>query len=145
MHCEQVVIAGIMFLQYIYLRRQRAVYLVDFEMFEASRALYCPPERFMSHSKFTGFFDEQALEFQERLLARSGVGPQASFPQGIYDLDMSLESARAEAELVLGTALESLMKKTNLRANDIDILIVNCSLFNPTPSLASVRFAITLP
>jgi len=29
-------------------------------------------------------------------------------------------------------------KKTNLRPRDIDILIVNCSLFNPTPSLASM-------
>jgi 3-ketoacyl-CoA synthase len=40
-----------------------------------------------------------------------------------------MESARAEAELVIFTAMDSLFLKTGLKPKDVDILIVNCSLF----------------
>ena len=49
-----------------------------------------------------------------------------------------MENARAEAELVLFTLVEDALHKTGLTPKDIDILVVNCSLFGPTPSLASM-------
>ena len=59
---------------------------------------------------------------------------------------LSMEAARMEAEYVMGTCLEELFQKTNTKPTDVDFLIVNCSLFNPTPSLsAMVRAVGTLP
>jgi len=39
---------------------------------------------------------------------------------------------------VLSGCLDELFAKTGLKPHQIDILIVNCSLFNPTPSLAAM-------
>ncbi|CAI9783620.1 unnamed protein product [Fraxinus pennsylvanica] len=45
---------------------------------------------------------------------------------------------RKEAEAVMFGAIDELLAKTSLKPKDIGILIVNCSLFNPTPSLSAM-------
>uniref|UniRef100_A0A0D3BI51 FAE domain-containing protein n=1 Tax=Brassica oleracea var. oleracea TaxID=109376 RepID=A0A0D3BI51_BRAOL len=50
------------------------------------------------------------------------------------------ESARSEAKMVIFTPMDDLFKKTGLHPKKIDILIVNCSLFSPTPSLSSNKY-----
>lgn len=59
---------------------------------------------------------------------------------GIHQMppDLGMDAARKEAEMVLSGCMDDLLQKTKLRPKDIDILIVNCSLFNPTPSLAAM-------
>ncbi|KAJ7558583.1 hypothetical protein O6H91_04G047300 [Diphasiastrum complanatum] len=49
-----------------------------------------------------------------------------------------MKEARAEAELVMFGALDELFEKTKVKAKDVGILVVNCSLFNPTPSLSAM-------
>ena len=49
-----------------------------------------------------------------------------------------MEAARGEAELVIFSAMDALFQKTGMKPKDIDILIVNCSLFSPTPSLSAM-------
>jgi 3-ketoacyl-CoA synthase len=50
---------------------------------------------------------------------------------------ISMENARKEAEMVMFGAVRDVLQKTGLKPSDIGILVVNCSLFNPTPSLAA--------
>ncbi|KAJ7514802.1 hypothetical protein O6H91_23G059700 [Diphasiastrum complanatum] len=48
-----------------------------------------------------------------------------------------MKHARLEAEEVMFGALDELFRKTNVSPTEIEILeilIVNCSVFNPTPS-----------
>ncbi|ERN00072.1 hypothetical protein AMTR_s00105p00127920 [Amborella trichopoda] len=45
-----------------------------------------------------------------------------------------MADARAEAELVIFAAIDDLFRRTGIRPKDVDILIVNCSLFSLTPS-----------
>lgn len=49
-----------------------------------------------------------------------------------------MAAAREEAQDIIFSAMDSLFNKTGLKPKDIDILIVNCSLFSPTPSLSAM-------
>jgi 3-ketoacyl-CoA synthase len=48
-----------------------------------------------------------------------------------------MANARREAEMVMFGAVADALKKTGLKPSQVGVLIVNCSLFNPTPSLAA--------
>nr|XP_025642509.2 3-ketoacyl-CoA synthase 4 isoform X10 [Arachis hypogaea] len=50
----------------------------------------------------------------------------------------SMAVAREEAENVMFGALDNLSANTKIKPKDIGVLVVNCSLFNPTPSLSAM-------
>jgi 3-ketoacyl-CoA synthase len=49
-----------------------------------------------------------------------------------------MDRAREEAMTVMSGCLDELFQRTGLKPTDVDMLIVNCSLFNPTPSLTAM-------
>lgn len=49
-----------------------------------------------------------------------------------------LNSAMEECQEVLCGALEGLLHKTGLSPKDVDILVTTCSIYCPTPSMASM-------
>ena len=49
-----------------------------------------------------------------------------------------MEAARIESKEVICTCVRELLERTGVKANDISILVINCSLFSPTPSLCSM-------
>ncbi|KAL3510792.1 hypothetical protein ACH5RR_030193 [Cinchona calisaya] len=94
----------------------------------------------MEHSRLILSTEPKSVEFQMRILERSGLGEETCLPPAIHYIPPapSMESARKEAEMVIFSAMDTLFKKTGLKAKDVDILIVNCSLFSPTPSLSAM-------
>eukprot|EP00250_Pteridium_aquilinum_P010327 c19303_g1_i1 orf=363-1898(+) len=120
--------------------RPRPVYLVDFACHKPSDELSVQFPRFMEHSKLSGNFNESSLVFQRKILERSGLGEETYLPSALHQLPAqpSMAAAREEAEEVMFGALETLFHKTGVKPKDIAILIVNCSLFNPTPSLSAM-------
>jgi 3-ketoacyl-CoA synthase len=52
---------------------------------------------------------------------------------------INMETARDEAKMVLFGAAEEVLRATGTKPQAVDILIVNCSLFNPTPSLSGAQ------
>ena len=51
-----------------------------------------------------------------------------------------MQGARDEAEAMMCKAVEDLLEATGTRAQDVGVLIVNCSLFCPTPCVAPLRY-----
>ncbi|KAJ3695294.1 hypothetical protein LUZ60_000671 [Juncus effusus] len=121
------------------LTRPRPVFLVDYACFLPEDHLKAPYEEFITHSKVCGF-DDAALEFQRKILERSGLGEETYVPEAMHAIppQPSMANARAEAEQVMFGCLDNLFASTGIKPKDIGILVVNCSLFNPTPSLSAM-------
>ncbi|GLT92118.1 hypothetical protein SLE2022_099720 [Rubroshorea leprosula] len=135
--CSAILVFG---LTVYIMTRTRPVYLVDYACYRAPGPLKAPFDRFMEHSRLTGDFDELSLEFQRKILERSGLGDETYVPKAMHNIPPtpSMAAAREEAEEVMFGALDILFHNTNINPKDIGILVVNCSLFNPTPSLSAM-------
>lgn len=132
------VVALIWMIKY-WLNKER-VYLVDFECFKNREENWVSYEVFERRSRQKRCFSNDAMDFQLRMLNKSGLSPQAMFPNGLQrdPPEPTMAWAREEAEQVLFSVVGDLFDKTGLKPRDIDILVVNCSLFNPTPSLSAM-------
>lgn len=120
--------------------RPRAVYLVDYCCYSPPVSCRVPFSTFMEHSRLILSTEPKSVDFQMRILERSGLGEETCLPPAIHYIPPSptMEAARKEAEMVIFSAMETLFKKTGIKPKEIDILIVNCSLFSPTPSLSAM-------
>jgi len=124
--------------------RKLPCYLVDFTVFEAPEEMRATHALFLNESRRSGYFTEDSLQFQERLSRVSGLGDYTACPPGIVNIithgypNLTMEAARHEAEWVMFDCVEKLLARTGYSARQIDILIVNCSLFCPTPSLSAM-------
>ena len=133
--------ALIVFMATLYfMRRPQKVYLVNFACFKPQPDVMCPREVFMQRSTVSGIFNEENLAFQKKILERSGLGQKTYFPEPLLRVPPNpcMAEARKEAEMVMFGAIDELLAKTGVKAKDIGILVVNCSLFNPTPSLSAM-------
>ncbi|XP_027098702.2 3-ketoacyl-CoA synthase 6-like [Coffea arabica] len=131
----------IIFISTLYfVSRPRPVYLVDYACYKPPVTCRVPFSCFMEHSRLILSTEPKSVEFQMRILERSGLGEETCLPPAIHYIPPapSMEAARKEAEMVIFSAVDTLFKKTGLEAKDVDILIVNCSLFSPTPSLTAM-------
>ncbi|RVW95415.1 hypothetical protein VitviT2T_023668 [Vitis vinifera] len=133
--------AVLLFLLGVYwAKRPSPVYLVDFACYKPEDGRKMSVESFLEMTEENGKFEEETVQFQRRISTRSGLGDETYLPSGITSRppNLCMKEARAEAEAVMFGALDSLFSKTGVKPSDIGILIVNCSLFNPTPSLSAM-------
>ncbi|KAK8582760.1 hypothetical protein V6N13_069529 [Hibiscus sabdariffa] len=123
-----------------FMSKPRSIYLVDYACYKPSVTCRVPFSTFMEHSRLNLSNNPKSVEFQMRILERSGLGEETCLPPSIHYIPPTptMDAARGEAELVIFSAMDSLFKKTGLKPKDVDILIVNCSLFSPTPSLSAM-------
>ncbi|KAF7050315.1 hypothetical protein CFC21_058702 [Triticum aestivum] len=122
--------------------RPRAVYLVDYAGFRTPHTCRIPFASFLEHAKLVPQLNERSIRFMTRLLERSGLGEETCLPPAHHYIGThkycTVDAARAEFELVAFSAIDDLLAKTGIAPEAIDILIVNCSLFCPTPSLVDM-------
>ncbi|XP_049408727.1 3-ketoacyl-CoA synthase 20-like [Solanum stenotomum] len=127
----------VVFLATVYfMSRPRNVYLVNF-------SCYKPHERFMMSKQLmienmSNIFDEESLMFQKKILERSGLGDKTYIPIDTIPFKYTFSSYLNEAEEEIFGAIDDLLAKTRVKIGDIRIIIVNSSLFNPSPSLSSM-------
>ncbi|XP_073055426.1 3-ketoacyl-CoA synthase 10-like [Primulina eburnea] len=122
------------------LSRTRSIYLLDFACYKPHDDLKVSKEQLIELSRKSGKFDEASIEFQKRILQSSGIGDESYIPKsiGASESIATIKEGRAEASTVIFGALDELFEKTRVRPREVGILVVNCSLFNPTPSLSAM-------
>eukprot|EP00250_Pteridium_aquilinum_P017179 c23493_g1_i1 orf=406-1839(-) len=114
-------------------------YLIDFCCTEGEGNASVTLEAYSKFLRTWKSVKESNLMFQEKILLRSGIGEESYAPPRLIARaeDVSMEDARAETENLVSVAAKRLLQKVGVDAKDIDIVIVNSSLFNPTPSLSA--------
>ncbi|KAH7421546.1 hypothetical protein KP509_13G063100 [Ceratopteris richardii] len=77
--------------------------------------------------------------FQLKVLLKSGLGEETYGAPFLFKDDKrpTIAGSIEEMELMLFGAMDQLLAKTDLRPSDIDVLIVNVSMFYPNPSLSA--------
>ncbi|KAG6527986.1 3-ketoacyl-CoA synthase 10-like [Zingiber officinale] len=123
-----------------FMSKPRPVYLVDFACYRPSDELKVSNEEFMELAKKSGKFDEESLVFQRRILKSSGIGDETYMPRSLFAPGncATMKEGRAEASTAMFAVLDELFDKCRVRPKDVGVLVVNCSLFNPTPSLSAM-------
>merc|ERR1712019_133834 len=86
-----------------------------------------------------------SISFISKTLERSATGQSTHWPpachpgkDGETKLAATMAASREEAEAVIFPIVQRVLEKTGTAPKDIDFLIVNCSLFSPTPSLCAM-------
>ncbi|KAL6631357.1 hypothetical protein ACP70R_028207 [Stipagrostis hirtigluma subsp. patula] len=122
------------------MNRARTAYIIDYACFKAKGDLRIPMATFIEHMHLMPFHDEKAVRFMSRVLERSGLGDETCLPSALFYIPPigSFSEARAEAESVIFSTIDDLFLKTSIDPNAIDILIVNCSIFSPTPAYSDM-------
>jgi 3-ketoacyl-CoA synthase len=114
--------------------------------------VFVPPEEWqVTHSdlktcmRAQACYTEDSLNFMTKILDKSATGESTHWPPGILPskdgktrMNQSVGAARHEAESVILSMVGDILEKSGTRPKEIDFLIVNCSLFSPTPSLCAM-------
>uniref|UniRef100_A0A8I6Z741 3-ketoacyl-CoA synthase n=1 Tax=Hordeum vulgare subsp. vulgare TaxID=112509 RepID=A0A8I6Z741_HORVV len=118
----------------------RSVFLVDFAGYKPASAHERTRAKTIHHYGQCGVFTAESMAFQKRILERSGIGNATHFPESVMTVptDRCLRTANEESHAVVFGVIDELLAKTRVRPIDIGVVIVNSSLYSPSPSLTSL-------
>jgi len=120
------------------------LYLMAFSTFKAPESWRLSHEQIIQCMRNQNVYTEESLAFMKKLLSRSETGQSTAWPPGIVQClegkpyKNNIAASRAEAETVIFDVVEQALSKANVKPKDIDVLVINCSLFSPTPSLCAM-------
>ncbi|XP_066372146.1 3-ketoacyl-CoA synthase 6-like [Miscanthus floridulus] len=124
------------------MRRPRAVYLIDYACFRPPNTHRVPSAAFVEHVQQVSQWTERSKRFLKRLYERSGLGEETCVPLVGHYIDpykySKFEDGREEAEMAVFSAIDELFSKTSIAPQAVDILVTNCSEFNPTPTFSDM-------
>ncbi|KAI4962487.1 3-ketoacyl-CoA synthase 5-like [Hordeum vulgare subsp. vulgare] len=121
--------------------RSRTVYIVDYACYRPNSKYRISKDAWIENIHHSWSYDDNSNHcFLARISERSGLGDETYLPSCHHHIPPynCLSEARVEAELSIFTTIDDLLVKTSINLDAIAILIVNCSLFNTTPSLADM-------
>lgn len=121
-------------------KRNRSCYLLHYECFKAAddRKLGIEENaKIILRNKNLGL---EEYKFVLKTFGRSGMGQETYGPRSVIDgreENPTLIDALSDVDESIFTVLDNLFAKTGVSPSEIDILVVNLSLFSPAPSITS--------
>ncbi|KAL8552574.1 hypothetical protein ACS0TY_001313 [Phlomoides rotata] len=126
--------------KHYYISKSSPVYLVDFSCLKPPNYCRVPISTYIEHVQMLDFLDKESIAFMKKVVSHSGQGESTYLPPAIHYIPPKSghQEAINEVHLVLFPVFQDLLTKTKISPSEIDILIVNCSGFCPSPSLSSI-------
>ncbi|XP_038683089.1 3-ketoacyl-CoA synthase 5-like [Tripterygium wilfordii] len=120
--------------------KRPSVYLQDFSCLKPPSFCRVPFSYFLENASMIESFDTESVAFMAKVLTSSGQSEETYLPPALHYIPPKThqEEAIKEVHMVLFPVMDDLLSKTEISPCDIDILIVNCSGFCPSPSLCSI-------
>uniref|UniRef100_A0A383WBH3 Very-long-chain 3-oxoacyl-CoA synthase n=1 Tax=Tetradesmus obliquus TaxID=3088 RepID=A0A383WBH3_TETOB len=133
-------IASLLLLAYALLPSKPNVYVLDFSVHAHDPSWRFPRNRIRPLAEQSGKILPEHVDFLEKIAYRTGLGDDTAVVPAIQSGDMTqtgMEAARFEFAATCFSCVEELLQKTGVKASQINFVITNSSLFNPTPSLST--------
>ncbi|KAI5061761.1 hypothetical protein GOP47_0024266 [Adiantum capillus-veneris] len=122
-------------------KRGSHIFIVNYGCFLPPISWRTPFASFLEHCRlFDNAYEIQSIDFQRKIIERSGISQLSCLPPALHYLPprTDIASARYETETALFGAIEELFASVDIQPHQIGILVTNCSVFNPTPSIATI-------
>ncbi|KAH6831915.1 3-ketoacyl-CoA synthase 21 [Perilla frutescens var. hirtella] len=131
-----ILVASILYLTY---RKKTTICLLDYACYKPPPSYRAPMSLFVEHLELEDELDQDSVDFQIKILEKSGFGEETSVPPALTRLpiDKSISFSIDETQTVVFSVVKELLQKTNIHPREIDILITNSCMFCPTPSLSA--------
>lgn len=132
-----IIVASILYLSY---RKKTSVCLLDYACYKPPPSYRTPMSLFVEHSELEDELDQESMEFQIKILEKSGFSEETSVPPALtcLPINKSISLSIDETQTVVFSVVKKLLEKTNIHPREIDILITNSCMFCPTPSLSAL-------
>eukprot|EP00877_Chromochloris_zofingiensis_P011523 jgi/Chrzof1/6624/Cz19g03050.t1_LCKAS8[v5.2] len=124
------------------MKSKRPVYLLDFAVHRHHDSWSFPRSYVRKIAERSGKYADtpEDIDFMEKMVCRTGLGDETGVPPAIHTGDPSIlgmEAARSEFAATCLSAVEEVLSKARVRPQQINFVVTNSSLFNPTPSLSA--------
>ncbi|MCL7030476.1 hypothetical protein MKW94_018982 [Papaver nudicaule] len=85
-------------------------------------------------------FDEDSISHMAKLVTSSGQGEETYLPPALLYIPPTnyFRDAIHEAQMLFFPVIDDLLYKTQISPLEVDVLVLNCSSFSPSPSLTSI-------
>ncbi|KAG6403438.1 hypothetical protein SASPL_135659 [Salvia splendens] len=135
-----IAIASLLLVYLFSSSKARPIYLIDSCCYLPPPNLRATAANYIEHFELCGAHEREGIDFQTKMIKRSGIGCEACLPVSVHQIppDKSLSCTQEETETVLFTVVKDLLSKQSINPKSIDILVTNCSIFCPTPSITSM-------
>ncbi|XP_010558801.1 PREDICTED: 3-ketoacyl-CoA synthase 19-like [Tarenaya hassleriana] len=120
-------------------RRNRSCFMLHYGCYNGKHETKLDNKTLMQVLSRNKDLDLEDYRFLVRTMVNSGLGEETYGPRNFVEREErpTLHDAHSEMDKILFDLLDNLFAKTGISPSEIDILIVNVSLFAPVPSLAS--------
>ncbi|KAJ3436565.1 3-ketoacyl-coa synthase [Anaeramoeba flamelloides] len=115
---------------------------MDYTIWKPTKEYIYSNEEFLSATKKITTSTEETIQFQLKVSKRTETSDLNNLPKWLkqstnIDEQQTYQNALEEIDDVYTQCLDDLFQRTGIQPNEIDLIVCNCSMFCPTPSISS--------
>ncbi|CAM8989800.1 unnamed protein product [Rhodiola kirilowii] len=138
--CTMLTVALATTVLYFVNRGRVPVYLLNFTCYKAPDSYRMPISNFAEHVYLDKRLTAESAAFLVKIMENSGFSDETciSLAQGVVPIKNKWAGAMEECQTVVFSVVSNLLRKCDIRPENVDILVTHCSMFCPVPSITAM-------